>query len=151
MPQSLSKQLTHIIFSTKDRQPFLSNDDLCKEMHAYLATIFKEYDSPALIIGGVSDHVHILSNLSRNFALSKVIAEAKRNSSKWIKTKGYSLRNFYWQGGYGAFSVCQSQITQVKNYIARQPQHHKNVTFQDEFREFLAKYEMEYDERYVWD
>ncbi|MBZ5535694.1 MAG: transposase [Acidobacteriia bacterium] len=151
MSQSLAKSLVHIIFSTKDRFAFLADNDIRSQMHAYLATVFKEYDSASLLVGGVADHAHILRSLSRNYAISEIIKEAKQNSSKWIKTVGGIYAKFYWQKGYGALSVSQSQVAQVKRYILDQPQHHRRVTFQDEFREFLKKYEVPYDERYVWD
>lgn len=118
MPQSLAKILVHIIFSTKERFKFLVDEQIRQEMHAYLHTVFKAFDSPTLLVGGVEDHIHILSSLSRNHAIAEIIREAKRNSSKWIKTKGGIYRKFHWQKGYGAFSVSQSQVNEVKNYIA---------------------------------
>ena len=151
MSQSLAKVLLHVIYSTKDRDPFLADQEVRRNMHSYLATVFKEYDSPALLIGGVADHVHILCLLSRTHSISEVIREAKRNSSKWIKTQGNRLEKFRWQSGYGAFSVSQSQAAQVKAYISTQERHHQRRSFQDEYRDFLKKYEVEYDERYVWD
>jgi REP element-mobilizing transposase RayT len=130
---------------------FSRKESLRQEVHAYLATIFKEYDSPSLMIGGVEDHVHILCSLSRNHAISEIIRQAKRNSSKWIKTKGRLLAKFSWQNGYGAFSVSQSQVAEVRRYILRQEEHHRRITFQEEFRLFLKRYDVDYDERYVWD
>ena len=151
MAQSLSKIQIHIVFSTKGRENLLADERIRKEMHAYLATILKEYDSPALPIDGTGNHVHILCLLSRNFTLAKIIGETKRNSSKWIKTKGSEFNGFQWQNGYGAFSVSSSNVDAVRNYIAHQEQHHQKVTFQDEFREFLVKHGIEFDERYLWD
>jgi len=150
MSQSLSKILVHIIFSTKDRFPFLADSDTRSQMHAYMATVFKEYDSPCLLVGGVADHVHTLCFLSRNYAISEIIKKAKQNSSKWIKTNGGIYTKFHWQKGYGGFSMSQSQVAQVKNYILNQTNHHRRVTFQDEFRKFLKRYEVPYNERYVW-
>jgi len=151
MAQSLSKMHVHIIFSTKDRENLLADTTIRKEMYAYLATILKEYDSPALLINGTGNHVHILCLLSRNFALAKIVGETKRNSSKWIKTKGPEFNRFGWQNGYGVFSVSSSNVDAVRNYIAHQEQHHQTITFQDEFLGFLVKHGIEFDERYVWD
>ena len=150
MPQSLSSILIHLIFSTKNREPFLS-PDIDSELYPYVATIFRAMKSPALIINGTSDHVHILFSLSRVLTIADLVEEVKTESSKWIKRKGRSFRNFHWQSGYGAFSIGQSQVPTVKRYIGRQKEHHRRVTFQDEYRKFLKVYEVEYDERYVWD
>ena len=149
MPQSLAKVYVHIVFSTKNREPFLHDPALRSEMHAYLGGACKGQDSSSLIVGGVADHVHVLCRLSRTRTLAELIREIKRTSSKWIKTKG--LAHFGWQNGYGAFSVSQSHIARVRRYIARQEEHHRKATFMDEFRGFLDRYEIEYDERYVWD
>ncbi len=151
MPQSLAKVLVHIVFSTKHRYPFLADRNIRNEMHAYLGGTCKQLDCPVLIVGGVADHIHILCSLSRNYSIAKVVGEMKRSSSKWIKTKGAALGKFSWQNGYGAFSVSQSQVDSVRKYIASQEQHHHKRTFQAEYRDFLKKYEIEYDERYVWD
>ncbi len=107
--------------------------------------------SPALIINGASDHIHSLFSISRVITVADLVREVKTESSKWIKTKGWEFRNFHWQSGYGAFSVGQSQVPAVKRYIARQKEHHRRVTFQEEFREFLQLYEVAYAERYIWD
>ncbi len=149
MPQSLSKIWTHLIFSTKDRYPFLSDPKIRSETHAYLASIFKAHNCPTLIVGGVSDHVHALFVLSKNDSIANIVYELKRSSSKWAKTQG--LAKFTWQGGYGAFSVSESHVEKVQAYIASQEQHHRRKTFEDEFREFLKKYKVDYDERYLWD
>jgi REP element-mobilizing transposase RayT len=150
MPQSLSSILIHLIFSTKNREPFLS-PEIEAELYPYIASIFKVMKSPALIIDGASDHVHTLFSLSRVVTIADLVEEVKTESSKWIKTKGREFQNFHWQNGYGAFSISQSQVSTVKRYIRRQKEHHRRVTFQDEYRRFLAAYEVEYDERYVWD
>jgi REP element-mobilizing transposase RayT len=99
----------------------------------------------------VSDHVHILCRLSRTLTIAQLVRELKRESSKWIKTKGRDYARFHWQEGYGAFSIGASQLEAVRRYLALQEKHHQRRSFQDEFREFLRKYEVEYDERYVWD
>ncbi|MEO5803950.1 MAG: IS200/IS605 family transposase [Verrucomicrobiota bacterium] len=150
MAQSLSKILIHLVFSTKHRERLLS-DDVRSELHPYMNKILVEMDSPAIAIGSVEDHIHILFRLSKNHALCKVIEEVKTSSSKWIKTKGAQFRNFHWQSGYGAFSVSQSNVEEVRAYIANQKEHHRTKTFQEEFRTFLKKYEVDFDERYVWD
>jgi len=121
------------------------------ELYPYIASIFKAMKSPALIIDGASDHLHTLFSLSRVVTIADLVEEVKTESSKWIKTKGQEFRNFHWQNGYGAFSISQSEVATVKRYIRRQKEHHRRVTFQDEYRRFLAAYEVEYDERYVWD
>lgn len=150
MPQSLSSILIHLVFSTKLREPFISSE-IEPELHAYLATVFRECNSPALSIGGDQDHVHTLFALSRVWTTADVVEEVKKRSSKWIKTKGESLRQFQWQGGYGAFSIGQSNVAALKRYIAGQKEHHRHKTFQEEYLSLLKKYNVEYDERYVWD
>ncbi len=151
MSQSLAKILVHTVFSTKDRRPFLRNKSLRDELHRYLGGILMNHDCQPLIVGGVEDHVHILSTLSRTCEAAEMVKEIKRGSSLWLKTKGPSLHDFAWQNGYGIFSIGHSQIAAVKNYIAGQKEHHRKVSFQDEFRVFLKRYEIEFDERYVWD
>ena len=151
MPQSLAKVLLHIVFSTKNRYPFLGDKNIRDEMHAYLGGTCKALDCPVLKVGGVSDHVHILCALSRSLTIAKLVGEIKRESSKWVKTKGKILGKFAWQSGYGAFSVGQSEVERVRAYIAGQQEHHRTSTFQDEYRAFLRENGVEYDERYVWD
>lgn len=151
MSQSLSKMWSHLIFSTKDRYPFLSDRNIREETHKYLAGILRSHDCPTLVVGGVVDHVHALFALSKNHSIAEIVYEVKRGSSKWIKTKGPEFQTFHWQSGYGAFSVSQSHVEQVRRYIEGQEGHHRSVTFEDEFREFLRRYEVEFDERYLWD
>lgn len=150
MPQSLSSILIHLVFSTKNREPFLT-PEVEAELYPYMASVFKAMKSPALIINGTSDHLHTLFSLSRVVTIADLVEEVKAGSSKWIKTKGREFRNFHWQSGYGAFSIGQSQVPTVKRYIRRQKEHHRRVSFQDECRKFLKAYEVEFDERYVWD
>jgi putative transposase len=150
VPQSLAKNLIHLIYSTKDRAPSIS-PEIRTGLFGYKAGILKEWKSPALIIGGVADHVHVLFCLSKNHALAKVIEELKKGSSKWMKTHGPEFRNFYWQAGYGAYSVSQSNVEQVHRYIESQEEHHRTKSFQEEFLAFLDRYEMEYDERFIWE
>jgi putative transposase len=151
MPQSLAQVHIHVIFLTKKRMPFLVDAEIRKEMCAYLASIMKAYESPAQIVGGTADHVHILCALSRNTTIAKAIGEAKRNSSKWIKTKCGDLELFEWQNGYGAFSVSFSKITEVREYISDQMNHHNKMSFQDEYRVFLRKHGLDFDEAHIWD
>jgi putative transposase len=140
----------HLVFSTKHREPLLLQP-LRDQMHAYLATVLKNQECPAIKIGGASDHVHSLFRLSKNHALAQVVEEIKTSSSRWIKTQGSGLGGFHWQNGYGGFSVSRAQVDEVTKYIEDQESHHKAVSFQDEYRRFLQDYAVEYDERYVWD
>ncbi len=151
MPQSLANVLLHIVFSTKHRRPFLQTKQLRETMTGYLIGTLKNLDCPSVIVGVVEDHVHILCHLSRTITIAKLIAEIKGGSSERIKQEGPSVVDFYWQNGYGAFSVSQSKVEQVKDYIANQEEHHKKRSFQEEFRELLDRHGIEYDERYVWD
>ena len=151
MAQSLSRLWTHLIFSTKNRFPFLSDKAIRTDMHEYLATMLRAQDCETLIVNGVEDHVHALFALSRTHAIASVVKEIKRTSSGWIKEVSPKLAKFHWQGGYGAFSVSPSNLKEVIRYIENQEEHHKRVTFQDEYRAFLKAYGVSYDERYVWD
>ena len=151
MPQSLSKLLIHIIFSTKNRVPFLSDRNIRHEMHSYLGGACNKLGCPVITVGGIADHVHILCHLSRNLSVSTLVREIKRESSKWVKTKGKMLIKFAWQNGYGVFSVGQTEIKRVKEYITRQEEHHKSRTFQDVYLEFLKSHKIKYDEQYLWD
>ncbi len=150
MPQSLAKNLIHLIYSTKDRVPCLS-PEIRSGLFGYKVGILKEWKSPALLIGGVADHVHVLFCLSKNHALAKVIEELKKGSSKWLKTQGPKFHAFHWQAGYGAFSVSQSHVERVHQYIGLQEEHHRKQSFQEEFLSFLNRYGMEYDERFLWE
>ncbi len=150
MGQSLVKNYIHIVFSTKYRQPLIDSS-IETELHAYLGGICNEMECHTLKVGGYTDHIHILCMLSKKIALVKLLEEVKKSSSKWIKTKGLQYRNFYWQDGYGAFSVSPNQVDNVKNYIANQHEHHRRKNYQKEYRALLKKYDVDYDERYVWD
>jgi REP element-mobilizing transposase RayT len=151
MAQSLAQLYVHLVFSTKNRAPFLKDKAFRERMHRYLKGICDNQDSPSLQVGGVGDHVHILCRLSKNLALSDLVRELKRDSSSWIKTEQPTLADFHWQAGYGAFSVSPSHVEALKEYIQNQEEHHRRETFQDELRRLLRKYGIEYDERYVWD
>lgn len=150
MGQSLVKNYIHIVFSTKYRQQIIlpKYED---ELHSYLGGICKKLDCQPIKVGGYTDHIHILCMLSKKIALMKLLEEVKSHSSKWMKTKDELLNNFYWQDGYGAFSVNPAEVDVVIAYIANQHEHHSKKTFQDEYRAFLKKYDVAYDERYVWD
>ena len=151
MPQSLSQVLVHVVFSTKHRQPFIT-EKIEPELYAYIAKIlYDECQSPASIIGGDNDHLHILLVQSRIWSMAKIVELIKKRSSKWIKTKGNEFRTFQWQAGYGVFSVSVSNAGIVKKYIANQKEHHRKTSYQNEFRIFLKKHDLDYDEKYVWD
>jgi putative transposase len=151
MPQSLAKILVHTVFSTKERRPFLRDAALRQELHRYLGGILKNVDCQPIIVGGVEDHVHLLASLSRTCAAAEMVKEVKRGSSLWAKEREAGMRDFGWQNGYGMFSIGSSQIEDTRRYIAEQEQHHRKLSFQDEFRLLLKRYELAYDERYVWD
>ena len=150
MPQSLAAIYVHLVYSTKNRLPLI-RPEIEEELRKYHAGILRNLDSPMLCSDGTADHIHILFRLGHQASIAEIVEELKKSSSKWIKTKGAEYADFYWQSGYGAFSIGQSGIGQLKKYIANQKEHHRVKTFQEEYREFLAKYEIEYDERYVWD
>lgn len=150
MPQSLVKNYIHIVFSTKRRFPFI-DEQIKSELFSYLAGICKNKESYPISVGGHVDHVHIFCLLSRKIALMSLVEELKSHSSKWIKSKGKQYENFYWQNGYGGFSVKHSEIDVVTNYIKKQEEHHKKVPFKEEYKDFLDNYNLDYDERYVWD
>jgi len=140
MPQSLAKILLHLVFSTKERQPFLHDLSLRDELHRYLGGILSQHDCQPLIIGGIADHVHLLFTLSRTETIAGVVKELKRASTGWLKTKSPVAAGFAWQSGYGVFSIGQSQVEEVRTYIARQEEHHRTISFQDEFRRLLERY-----------
>jgi len=150
MPQSLAQVYVHIVFSTKERYPFIQ-PNIESELFAYMGDTIKRTGGIPHLINGTADHVHLLSSLPRTVALSKYIEEIKRNSSRWIKTKDSGYQKFSWQNGYGAFSVSGSQKDSIIRYIAGQKEHHRNIPFKEELLAFLKKYNVEYDERYLWD
>ncbi len=150
MAQSLSNVLVHLIFSTKNRFAFLQDRDLRRRLHAYLARVLREHDSPAIEVGGNADHAHALFSLSRNHAISEIVRKAKANSSGWVKTEGGLLSKFEWQAGYCAHSVSPSQREQVRRYIMEQAEHHRIRTFQEEYLDILRDCQIPYDERFLW-
>jgi putative transposase len=150
MPQSLAKNLIHLVFSTKNRDPILTEHFRTPLCH-YASAVLRDLDSHVIAINAWNNHVHILFSLSRNHSLAGVVMELKRATSKWIKTQGRGFAKFHWQNGYGAFSIGQSGAEEVTKYIANQAEHHRTKSFEEELRSFLKKYEIEFDERYVWD
>ena len=150
MGQSLTKNYIHIVFSTKFREPLIAQH-IEADLHAYLGGICKALDCPVLAIGGFTDHVHIFCMLSKKITLMNLLKELKASSSKWIKTAYPELKSFFWQDGYGAFSVNPTEVETVKKYILNQHEHHSKKTFQEEYRSFLIEYQVDFDERYVWD
>ncbi|HEY2416146.1 MAG TPA: IS200/IS605 family transposase [Pirellulaceae bacterium] len=151
MPQSLSNVLIHLVFSTKNRHPFLRRRELRDVMTAYLIGTLENLQCSPIQVGVVEDHVHILCCLHRTITIAKLVEKLKTSSSVRIKGEGPDLRDFHWQNGYGVFSVSQSNRDQVKNYVANQEEHHRKMTFQDEYRAMLVRHHIEFDERYVWD
>jgi REP element-mobilizing transposase RayT len=150
MPQSLSKVILHIVFSTKDREPRL-NSDVRPRVHAYMATVCRDLGADLVRVGGVSDHVHVVTRLPRTLSQAQLIEQIKKASSKWIKTLDSRYRGFFWQRGSGAFSVSPSQLDGVLQYVDAQQEHHRTRTFQEEYRELLRRHGIDFDERYVWD
>jgi REP element-mobilizing transposase RayT len=150
MPQSLSLVVIHVIFSTKDRHAFLDPDTRTK-LHAYLATVARNADCECYRAGGMTDHVHLGIRLSRTVTIAELVENLKTSSSKWLKTQSPALKSFSWQLGYGCFSVGPTDMDALCAYIDQQEEHHRKRTFQEEFRMFLKKYGVEYNEAYVWD
>ena len=150
MAQSLSRVYVHIVFSTKNRQKLI-DDSIAESLFAYIGGICKGLSCFPIRVGGHRDHVHILCTLSRTITQADLLETIKTKSSKWIKTKGTAYQKFYWQNGYGIFSVNPSEIDVVVRYIQNQAEHHKKRSFQDELRAFLKKYKVDYDERFIWD
>ena len=150
MPQSLSRVYVHITFSTKNRLNKI-DDQIAPILFEYIGGICKQMECNPVIVGGYRNHVHILCLLSRKVAQMKLLENVKKSSSKWVKTKGEKYSDFYWQDGYGIFSVNPGEVDVVTRYISNQEEHHKKKDFKAEFRGSLKKYNVPYDERYVWD
>ena len=151
MSRSLSSVYIHLVFSTKERRPFLKDRSMRENLHAYLGGTSKSLDCPPVLVGGVEDHVHLLARFGRSITQAEWVKELKCVSNLWLKERGSDYGDFQWQGGYAAFSVSQSNLDRVRNYIARQEEHHRKVGFQDELRSLLTKHNIEWDERYLWD
>ena len=150
MPQSLAHNILHLVFSTKERYPFILKD-VRDDLNGYIVGILRSNECHSIIVGSEKDHVHILFILSKNRALKDVVREVKSGSSRWLKGKGETFHNFQWQGGYSAFSVSQSNVDAVIKYIRGQEEHHKTISFKDELVKILLKHGVEFDENYLWD
>ena len=150
MPQSHTQLYVHLVFSTKDRYPFL--DDAVRErVHAYIAALLRDLDSPYVVVGGVADHVHVFFDMGKLHAPTACVGKVKKDSSKFVKTLGARYERFYWQRGYGMFSVSPTHREDVEHYIRDQEAHHRVQSFQEEYLGFLKRYGLEYDESYLWD
>ncbi len=149
MGQSLVKNYIHIVFSTKYREPLIF-PPLESELHSYLAGICNKLECYPVVVGGYTDHIHILCMLSQKMALMQLVEKIKSHSSKWIKIKDEHLKNFYWQDGYGAFSVNSKGLDRVKDYINKQHEHHSGKSFKAEYMGLLKEHSAAFDERYVW-
>ena len=150
MPQSLSKVFIHVVFSTKDREPWLEKT-VRGSLHAYLATVVRDLDAEALRVGGTADHVHLAATLPRTMTQADMVQHIKTSSTHWLKHQQKNLAGFAWQRGYGVFSIGKSQLGALVKYIANQEEHLRRRSFQSEFRSLLKRYEVEYDEHYLWD
>jgi REP element-mobilizing transposase RayT len=150
MAQSLARLHLHLIFSTKNRERVIT-DGIRESLHAYMATVLQNFGCPPVLINSVEDHVHVLFELSRTVAVSSAVEDVKKASSKWIKTQGEQFAGFAWQAGYGVFAVSESNVPVVREYIANQQEHHRRKSFQEEYRAFLERHQIAFDERYVWD
>jgi putative transposase len=140
----------HIVFSTKHREPWL-RPELQERAWAYLGGIARQHDLTPLLVGGMDDHIHILLGMPATFTVSEALKRIKGGSSGWIKENLTGCRGFAWQDGYGAFTVSKSAESDVKDYIARQQEHHRVRTFQEGYLALLQRHGITYDERYVWD
>jgi len=151
MSQSLSKIYIHVTYGTRFRQNLIDRD-FAPQLHAYLAAVHNDQNCPALIINSVPDHIHILFRMSKTVSIADLIEHVKKNSSKWVKCQPFGFESFYWQNGYGAFSVSQSQVDRVIKYIAKQEEHHKKLTYREEIDWLMTKYKVEdYNPDYYWD
>jgi putative transposase len=150
MSQSLARLHVHLIFATKNREGLI-HDRIRQPLHAYMAGVLKNMECEPILVNSVTDHVHILFELARTVSVSQAVEEVKKSSSKWIKTKGSEFARFAWQAGYGAFAVSESIVQSVYDYIEGQQEHHLRKSFQDEYRSFLIKHRVVYDEKYVWE
>ena len=150
MPQSLFKMLAHIVFSTKNRADLIA-PEIENDLFGYIHGIIENNNSKLIIANGTANHVHLLVSLGKKIDIPELVGDIKRDSSSWIKKQDADYSNFYWQKGYGAFSIGQSQVETITNYIENQKEHHRKHDYKSEFRAWLAKYEIDFDEKYVWD
>lgn len=149
MAQTLTRLLAHVVFSTKARRPFI-RPEIEPKLYGYLGGICKNKESPLLAIGGTENHVHLLVSLSKTIPLSQLMRKLKADSSNWIKKQGDAFREFSWQEGYGAFSIGESQVAAVTDYIDGQKERHKTMAFEDELVAIAERYGVDYDRRYLW-
>ncbi len=149
MPQSFGSIHCHIVFSTKHRDAWIK-PDVQPRLYEYIGGILRSDASQLIAAGGMPDHVHLLVSMGRTLAVADAVRLIKSNSSGWLR-ETVGLQGFHWQDGYGAFSVSHSNLEQVKSYLASQEQHHRGMSFQEEFREFLRRHRLSWDEKYVWD
>ena len=149
MPQSLVKILVHIVFSTKERQRIIAHE-IEPQLYGYISGIITNNQGRMIVAGGDRDHIHLLASIGR-IGIAELVGDIKRDSSVWMKQQDTRYAEFYWQRGYGAFSIGQSQVPAVSRYIRDQKEHHKAQSYKDEFRALCAKYDVEIDERYCWD
>ena len=150
MAQSFCQIYIHAIFSTRNRTRWLDHS-IRDRVHAYLATLIRDAGAPYVVVGGTDDHVHIMADIGKTVQPVEIIGKVKQASSKFVKTLGKEYADFYWQGGYAMFSVGPMRVADVKRYIECQVEHHQKQSFQDEVLAFLEKYEIEYDEKYIWE
>ena len=148
MSQSFVQFYSHIVFHTKNNKNLIQ-EDIEDELNSYIGGILKNLKSMPIRIGGISDHLHVLCTLPKTMTLADLVEEVKKSSSKWIKSKGEKYRNFYWQDGYGGFSVSSFHVEILKNYISNQKQHHQKISFLEEYKKLLDEYGIEYDEKYL--
>ncbi len=149
MPQSLSKVYLHLIFHVKTTSVRMCEKDW-EHIHSYIGKTINDMGCQSICVGGIDDHIHLLFLLSRDIAISKVVEDVKRHSSRWIKSLTHSYAGFEWQGGYAIFSVSQSVVEATMKYILNQKEHHKRVSFADEYRQFLELYKIAYNEQFVF-
>ena len=150
MAQTLTSLLVHIVFSTKHRADLIT-PEIEPKLFAYIGGILNNEKSVLLASGGTMNHIHLLVSQSKTMALSDLVKDVKQGSSKWIKTQGREFADFHWQDGYGAFTIGKSQVETLRGYLAKQKVHYQKQSFEDELREALKNYEVEFDERYLWD
>ncbi|HVZ41704.1 MAG TPA: IS200/IS605 family transposase [Candidatus Kapabacteria bacterium] len=150
MPQSCTSLFHHIIFSTKNRLPQIS-DDLATQLYPYVGGIIRDCDSSLIAIGGMPDHLHLLVNISKEKSVAEILRIVKANSSRWIHQTFPEQSTFAWQSGYGAFTVSPLNVTSIKRYILTQREHHRTMMFQEEFQQFLEHYRIPYNGRYLWE
>jgi REP element-mobilizing transposase RayT len=148
--QSLARIAIHLVFSTKNRERWL-HDAFRPELFGYMATVGRNLGCEVFRVGGVADHVHLAIDLGRTRCVADFVKQVKQSSSVWMKERSTSCRGFEWQAGYGAFSVGQSQLPKLVEYIGRQEEHHRRVGFREEYLGLLEKYGLSGDERYLWD